>query len=227
MSNQDMSLWSGALAPREKLMRDGAAALSDMELLAIFLRTGLPGVHVSQRAEQLLAHFGSLYHLVSADYEQFHSQKGLGIATYAQLQAISELAFRLFSGPHLLENALLNPKITQHYLHSLLAHHEREVFLVLFLDNQHRVIRHQEMFAGTINSVVVHPREIVRAALKANAAALILAHNHPSGKAEPSHADRLITEQVVNACQLLEIRVLDHLVIGRGECVSFAERGWL
>ncbi|WP_344289823.1 RadC family protein, partial [Microbacterium arabinogalactanolyticum] len=125
------------------------------------------------------------------------------------------------------ENAMLNPRVTQHYLQSLLAHREREVFLVLFLDNPHRVIRHQEMFAGTISSVVVYPREIVREALKANAAALILAHNHPSGKAEPSHADRLITEQVVKACQLLEIRVLDHLVIGRGECVSFAERGWL
>ncbi len=111
---------------------------------------------------------------------------------------------------------MLNPRVTQHYLQSLLAHREREVFLVLFLDNQHRVIRHQEMFAGTISSVVVYPREIVREALKANAAALILAHNHPSGKAEPSHADRLITEQVVKACQLLEIRVLDHLVIGRG-----------
>lgn len=227
MSRKDMSLWPGELAPREKLMRDGAAALSDAELLAIFLRTGSPGIHVSLRAEQLLADFGSLYHLISADQVQFCSQKGVGDATYAQLQAISELAFRLFAGPHLLENALLNPKITQHYLHSLLVHHEREVFLVLFLDNQHRVIRHQEMFAGTISSVVVHPREIVREALKANAAAIILAHNHPSGKAEPSQADRLITDQVVHACQLLDIRVLDHLVIGRGECVSFAERGWL
>lgn len=160
MSNQDMSLWPGALAPREKLMRDGAAALSDRELLAIFLRTGSPGVHVSQLADQLLARFGSLYRLISADYEQFCSHKGLGIATYAQLQVISELAFRLFSCPHLQENALLNPKITQHYLHSLLTHHEREVFLVLFLDNQHRVIRHQEMFAGTINSVVVHQEKL-------------------------------------------------------------------
>lgn len=227
MSKKKRALWPGNLAPREKLMRDGAAALSDMELLAIFLRTGLPGIHVSQRAEQLLAHFGSLYHLISADYTAFCSQKGLGNATYAQLQAISELAFRLFSGPQLRENALLNPKITQHYLHNLLVHHEREVFLVLFLDNQNRVIRHQEMFAGSISSVVVYPREIVREALKANAAAIILAHNHPSGNAEPSNADRLTTDQIVKACQLLEIRVLDHLVVGRGECVSFAERGWL
>lgn len=101
------------------------------------------------------------------------------------------------------------------------------IFLVVFLDNQHRVIRHEEMFTGTISSVEVHPREIVREALKVNAAALILAHNHPSGKAEPSQADRLITTQVIKACSLLDIRVLDHLVVGRGECVSFAERGWL
>ncbi|PNK92980.1 JAB domain-containing protein [Serratia odorifera] len=227
MSCEDMSLWPGELAPREKLLRDGAAALSDVELLAIFLRTGLPGVHVMQRAEQMLLQFGSLHQLIAADYAQFCSQKGVGDATYSQLQAISELAFRCFACQLAQENALLNPKVTRHYLQSLLAHREREVFLVLFLDNQHRVIRHQEMFTGTISSVVVHPREIVREALKANAAAIILAHNHPSGKAEPSHADRLITEQVANACQLLEIRVLDHLVIGRGECVSFAERGWL
>ncbi|CAI2483739.1 RadC family protein [Serratia liquefaciens] len=227
MSSQVITLWQDTLAPREKLLHYGAAALSDAELLAIFLRTGFPGVHVMQLAEQLLAQFGSLYHLMSADHSVFCSHKGLGNYSYAQLQAISELAFRFFSSHLAQENAMLNPRMTQHYLQSLLAHHEREVFLVLFLDNQHRVIRHQEMFAGTISSVVVHPREIVREALKANAAAIILAHNHPSGKAEPSHADRLITEQVVNACLLLEIRVLDHLVIGRGECVSFAERGWL
>lgn len=122
---------------------------------------------------------------------------------------------------------MLNPEVTQQYLQLLLAHHEREVFLVMFLDNQHRVIRHQEMFAGTISSVEVHPREIVREALKANAAALILAHNHPSGRAEPSQADRSITGKIAQACQLLDIRVLDHLVIGRGEYVSFAERGWI
>ncbi|CDG49151.1 RadC family protein [Serratia symbiotica] len=227
MGSQASTMWPGAMPPREKLLNHGAAALSDVELLAIFLRTGLPGLHVIQLAEQLLRQFGSLYHLMSADHQVFCSQKGLGNASYAQLQAISELAFRFFSSHLAQENAMLNPRITQHYLQSLLAHHEREVFLVLFLDNQHRVIRHQEMFAGTISSVVVHPKEIVRAALKANAAAIILAHNHPSGKAEPGHADRVITEQVINACLLLEIRVLDHLVIGRGECVSFAERGWL
>ncbi|GKW04591.1 RadC family protein [Pectobacterium carotovorum] len=219
--------WEKGLAPREKLVRLGAESLTDAELLAIFLRTGLPGVHVMQLAEGLLAHFGSLYQLMMADQSAFQNAKGVGISKYTQIKAISELSRRLFFSRLAKEDAMLNPEATGQYLQFLLSRREREVFLVLFLDNQHHVIRHQEMFVGTINSVEVHPREIVREALKVNAAALILAHNHPSGKAEPSQADRAITEQIVKACLLLEIRVLDHLVIGQGEYVSFAERGWI
>ncbi|MDE8743317.1 DNA repair protein RadC [Pectobacterium polaris] len=219
--------WEKGLAPREKLVRLGAESLTDVELLAIFLRTGLPGVHVMQLAEDLLAHFGSLYQLMAADQTAFHHARGVGISKYTQLKAIAELSRRLFFSRLAKEDAMLNPEATGQYLQLLLSRREREVFLVLFLDNQHHVIRHQEMFVGTINSVEVHPREIVREALKANAAALILAHNHPSGKAEPSQADRAITEQIVKACLLMEIRVLDHLVIGHGEYVSFAERGWI
>ncbi|MBN3050246.1 DNA repair protein RadC [Pectobacterium brasiliense] len=219
--------WEKGLAPREKLVRLGAESLTDIELLAIFLRTGLPGVHVMQLAEDLLAQFGSLYQLMAADQSAFHHARGVGISKYTQLKAIAELSRRLFFSRLAKEDAMLNPEATGQYLQLLLSRREREVFLVLFLDNQHHVIRHQEMFVGTINSVEVHPREIVREALKANAAALILAHNHPSGKAEPSQADRAITEQIVKACLLMEIRVLDHLVIGHGEYVSFAERGWI
>ncbi|AOR63317.1 RadC family protein [Pectobacterium wasabiae] len=219
--------WEKGLAPREKLVRLGAESLTDAELLAIFLRTGLPGVHVMQLAEGLLAQFGSLYQLMMADQSAFHSARGVGISKYTQLKAIAELSRRLFFSRLAKEDAMLNPEATGQYLQLLLSRREREVFLVLFLDNQHHVIRHQEMFVGTISSVEVHPREIVREALKANAAALILAHNHPSGKAEPSQADRAITEQIVKACLLMEIRVLDHLVIGHGEYVSFAERGWI
>ncbi|AFR01545.1 DNA repair protein RadC [Pectobacterium brasiliense] len=219
--------WEKGLAPREKLVRLGAESLTDVELLAIFLRTGLPGVHVMQLAEDLLAQFGSLYQLMAADQSAFHRARGVGISKYTQLKAIAELSRRLFFSRLAKEDAMLNPEATGQYLQLLLSRREREVFLVLFLDNQHHVIRHQEMFVGTINSVEVHPREIVREALKANAAALILAHNHPSGKAEPSQADRAITEQIVKACLLMEIRVLDHLVIGHGEYVSFAERGWI
>ncbi|ATV44532.1 RadC family protein [Pectobacterium brasiliense] len=219
--------WEKELAPREKLVRLGAESLTDAELLAIFLRTGLPGVHVMQLAEGLLAQFGSLYQLMMADQSAFQNAKGVGISKYTQIKAIAELSRRLFFSRLAKEDAMLNPEATGQYLQLLLSRREREVFLVLFLDNQHHVIRHQEMFVGTINSVEVHPREIVREALKANAAALILAHNHPSGKAEPSQADRAITEQIVKACLLMEIRVLDHLVIGQGEYVSFAERGWI
>ncbi|MBA0217748.1 DNA repair protein RadC [Pectobacterium brasiliense] len=219
--------WEKGLAPREKLVRLGAESLTDAELLAIFLRTGLPGVHVMQLAEGLLVQFGSLYQLMTADQSAFHHARGVGISKYTQIKAIAELSRRLFFSRLAKEDAMLNPEATRQYLQLLLSRREREVFLVLFLDNQHHVIRHQEMFVGTINSVEVHPREIVREALKANAAALILAHNHPSGKAEPSQADRAITEQIVKACLLMEIRVLDHLVIGHGEYVSFAERGWI
>ncbi|KML71654.1 RadC family protein [Pectobacterium peruviense] len=219
--------WEKGLAPREKLVRLGAESLTDAELLAIFLRTGLPGVHVMQLAENLLAQFGSLYQLMTAEQSAFHNARGVGISKYTQIKAIAELSRRLFFSRLAKEDAMLNPEMTGQYLQLLLSRREREVFLVLFLDNQHHVIRHQEMFVGTISSVEVHPREIVREALKANAAALILAHNHPSGKAEPSQADRAITEQIVKACLLMEIRVLDHLVIGHGEYVSFAERGWI
>ncbi|AUX95263.1 RadC family protein [Mixta gaviniae] len=215
------------LKPREKLHKMGASALSDAELLAIFLRTGVSGKPVLALADELLKTFGSLYRLMSAEKSAFRTIKGVGDAKLAQLHAVAELARRFFSAQMMQENALENPQVTQDYLQSVLAHQEREIFMALFLDNQHRVLQAQQMFSGSIASVEVHPREIVRAALKMNAAALILAHNHPSGCAEPSAADRNITQQIRQACQLMNIRLLDHLVIGKGEYVSFAERGWL
>lgn len=215
------------LKPREKLHKLGASALSDAELLAIFLRTGACGKPVMALADELLQAFGSLYHLMSADKSAFSVIKGVGDAKLAQLHAVAELARRFFSAQMMQENALESPQVTRRYLQSVLAHQEREIFMALFLDNQHRVLEAQQMFSGSIASVEVHPREIVRAALKLNAAALILAHNHPSGCAEPSAADRDITQQIRQACQLMNIRLLDHLIIGKGEYVSFAERGWL
>ena len=216
-----------SMAPREKLQLLGAETLSDVELLAIFLRTGSAGVNVMVLAQQMLQEFGSLYHIMTASKAAFSGIKGVGDAKLAQLHAIAELAKRFFASQLARENAMENPQITRHYLQSLLAHQEREIFMALFLDNQHRVLLAQKMFSGSINSVEVHPREIVREALKVNAAALILAHNHPSGMSEPSKADREITHKVSEACGLLNIRLLDHLVIGHGEYVSFAERGWL
>lgn len=219
--------WNGGPGPREKLIIHGAASLSDCELLAIFLQTGVPGTHVIALAESLVSHFGSIYEILAADHKAIMGFHGMGAAKFARLSAVTELSQRRHASQMARENVLLNPIITRQYLQNLLADREREVFLVLFLDNQHRVIRHEEMFAGTISSVEIHPREIVREAMKVNAAALILAHNHPSGKAEPSFADRRVTEQIVKACQLLDIRILDHLVVGGGDTVSFAERGWL
>ncbi|ARJ41978.1 hypothetical protein B1H58_08030 [Pantoea alhagi] len=215
------------LKPREKLEQMGASALSDAELLAIFLRTGTCGKPVMALAHELLATFGSLYLLMSAEKSAFDTIKGVGNAKLAQLHAVAELGRRFFHAQLARENVLENPQLTQQYLQSVLAHQEREIFMAIFLDNQHRVLQAQQMFIGTIASVEVHPREIVRVALKLNAAALILAHNHPSGRAKPSAADRDITQRIKQACLLMNIRVLDHLVIGRGEYVSFAERGWL
>lgn len=220
-------MWINEQAPREKLINAGAGALTDAELLAIFLRTGLPGLHVMALSEKLLRDFGSLYHVMMADKTEFCAAKGVGIVKFVQLQAVAELSRRLFASRLVKEDAMLSPELTLQYLQLSLAHQTREIFMVMFLDNQHRVIRHEEMFSGTLASVEVHPREIVREALKANAAAVILAHNHPSGDAEPSQADRMITAHIVQACSLMDIRVLDHLVIGRGEYVSFAERGWI
>ncbi|MBJ3815174.1 JAB domain-containing protein [Shimwellia pseudoproteus] len=216
-----------AILPREKLLKFGARALSDVELLALFLRTGRPGMHVLCFAQHLLDHFGSLRELLNADLTMFKDINGIGLATFAQLHAVGELSRRYYA-TRLRETCLLNrPEATREFLCRELSGEAREIFMVIFVDYQHRVICWRRMFAGTISHVEVHPREIVREALKHNAAAVILAHNHPSGRAEPSAADRAITRLIVRACECLDIQVLDHLVIGRGESVSFAERGWI
>ncbi|NIF50210.1 JAB domain-containing protein [Enterobacter sp. Ap-1006] len=216
-----------AYLPREKLLQFGVGALTDTELLALFLRTGHQGMHVLVFANMLLREFGSLHRLLSADYSHFKDVKGIGEAKYTQLNAIAELARRYYSSQGIKELSLLTPGKVREYVQSQLTTEQREIFMVLFLNNQHQVIKCERLFAGTLSHVEVHPREIVREAMKCNAGAIILAHNHPSGKAEPSKADRAITERIVKVCLFMEIRVLDHLVIGHGEYVSFAERGWI
>jgi len=215
------------MMPREKLLQFGADSLSDYELLAIFLRTGTKGIHVLKLSQNLLDEFGSLYHLMSANKDEFCRKLGLGITKYTQLKAVIELSYRYLQVRVTQDSSLTSPNLTHHYLASRLADKDREIFLVIFLNNQNNVIYTEEMFVGTYNSVEVHPREIVRKALKYNAAALILAHNHPSGMAEPSEADRIMTKQIEQVCDLVDIRIIDHFVIGKGEYVSFAERGWL
>ncbi|MGL4544135.1 MAG: RadC family protein [Plesiomonas sp.] len=213
--------------PREKLLQQGAQRLSDAELLAIFLRTGIKGCNAIELAQRLLAEFGSLRALLAANQHEFCQHHGLGEAKYVQLQASVEMSRRYLAERLQRESALTSADATKAYLQTCLSAREREIFLVLFLDNQHRVIKQEEMFAGTFNSATVHPREIIKTALACNAAALILSHNHPSGVAEPSRADRSITQNIQQACGLVDIRVLDHIVVGIGETVSFAERGWI
>ncbi|WP_436857272.1 RadC family protein [Citrobacter tructae] len=215
------------LLPREKLLAKGIEMLTDDELLALFLRTGTPGKDVFTLAKDILNHFGSLHSLLTADYSQFIGVAGIGVAKYAQLRGIAELARRFYDVQMEGSNPLLSPELTRSFLQSQFAMESREIFMVIFLNAQHKVIKHSRLFSGTLSHVEVHPREIVREAIKINASAVILAHNHPSGCAEPSKADKLITERVVKCCQFMDIRVLDHLVIGRGEYVSFAERGWI
>lgn len=219
--------WPVTERPREKLLHQGANALSDAELLAIFLRTGIKGKTAVDLARDIIAHFGGLRHLLLADKTAFCQFSGLGEAKFAQLQAVLELSRRHLKETLQRGDFLQNPQITRDYLSARLRDLPYEVFACLFLDSQHRVIEFEILFQGTINSSAVHPREVVRKTLKHNAAALILAHNHPSGVAEPSNADRHITQQLSDALALIDVRILDHIVVGDGECVAFSERGWI
>lgn len=216
-----------ALRPREKLLAQGAGALADTELLALLLRTGHRGVGVLSFAEQLLAEFGGLAGLLRAGAADLKRIKGLGPAKRAELAAVLELARRSL-GQQLAERPVFDaPGKVKDYVRLELGHLGHEVFAVLFLDAQHRLIALEPMFRGTLSQTSVYPREVVKRALERDAAAVILAHNHPSGAAEPSRADEFLTRALTSALQLIDIRVLDHLVVGRGEVVSFAERGLL
>lgn len=219
--------WPADERPREKLLASGASALSDAELLAIFLRTGVSGKSAVDLARELLGRFGSLRALLTADRTRFCEAHGLGAAKFAQLQAVLEMGRRHLGETLKREQGFTSPQSVRHFLLSLLRDQPREVFLGLFLDSQHRLISHEVLFQGTIDSATVHPREVVKAALRHNAAAMIVAHNHPSGVAEPSRADERITERLKDALALVDIRLLDHFVVGDGEVVSLAERGCL
>lgn len=219
--------WPALERPREKLLARGAGALSDAELLAIFLRTGCAGKSAVDLARELLNGFGGLRQILEADQQGFCRAHGLGEAKFAQLQAVLEMSRRHLSATLSQGGVLSSPQSVKAYLQSELRHQPREVFSLLLLDAQHRLLAYKELFRGTIDGASVYPREVVKTALAYNASAVILAHNHPSGIAEPSQADRRITERLKKALGLMDIRVLDHLVVGDGEVVSFAERGIL
>ncbi|QLB13794.1 DNA repair protein RadC [Bisgaardia hudsonensis] len=215
------------MMPREKLLECGAEALDDKELLAIFLRTGIKNCPIMQLSELVITHFGSLRALITANKQDFCRVKGLGITQFIQLQACTEMTKRYLQQELSLSENFTNPEQVRIYLQAELESREREIFVVLFLDTKHRLIKKEEMFLGTINSASVYPREIMKTALYCNAAAIILAHNHPSGVSEPSLSDRQITDRIQKIAEFMEIRVLDHFVIGKGNYFSFAENGWI
>jgi len=217
--------WPEGDRPREKLLRLGPQNLTDTELLAIFYRTGVKGKTAVDLARETLRHFGSLRMLQSANLEDFCRVPGLGKAKFVQLQAAAELSKRCFLEQIPAGGALTSTHATRQYLLSRMRDYPNEVFSALYLDNQHRIISIEELFKGSISSANVYPREVVRQVIKHNAAAVIFAHNHPSGVPEPSQSDRDITETLIKALRLLDVRVLDHFIIGDKEVVSMAERG--
>ena len=211
--------------PREKLLNRGAAALTDAELLAIFVRTGLPGRNAVQIAHDIIVKHGGLVELLQASQQSFCTTKGLGPAKYAQLAAVLEMATRYQFSKAEKGAFLESPEAVKSLVALKMRDLEHEVFACLFLDNRHRLIRYEQLFRGTIDSASVYPREVVKAALACNAAAVVLAHNHPSGVAEPSRADINITAKLSKALGLIDVRVLDHIVVGDNYQVSLAERG--
>jgi len=219
--------WPEGERPREKLLQKGAASLSDAELLAIFLRTGVVGKSAVDLARELLTRFGNLTQLVAASESDFCETKGMGQAKYVQLQAILEMSRRALKEELQRGDALNSPRAVRDFLQLLLGGRQQEVFLVLFLDTQHRVIASEEMFHGTLSQTSVYPREVVKRALTHNTAAVIFAHNHPSGVAEPSQSDQLLTSALKQALALVDVRVLDHFIVTVGQTMSFAEKGLL
>ncbi|MBQ0712838.1 MAG: DNA repair protein RadC [Porticoccus sp.] len=217
--------WPEAERPREKLLEKGASALSDAELLAIFLRTGCPGFSAVDLARELLQRFGSLGAMLSADKASFCRVRGLGTAKFVQLQAVMELARRHLGEQLQREHVFTSATRVSEFLLAQLRHCQQEVFAVLFLDTQNRLIAWEKLFFGTVDGASVHPREVVKRTLHHNAAAVIFSHNHPSGVAEPSESDRAITQRLKDALTLVDVRVLDHVIVGGGYTVSMAERG--
>ena len=219
--------WPADERPREKLLEHGAAALSDAELLAIFLRTGVTGISAVELARKLLAQFGSLRTLLDADQKQFCQHLGLGPAKFTQLKATIEMSQRHMVSTLTHGNAFTDTQTTQLFLKQRLRAYPYEVFACLWLDTKHRMIAFEELFRGTIDSAHIYPREVLKQALHHNASAVIFAHNHPSGNPEASTADLTVTLQLTKALKLIDIQVLDHIIIGDAENISFAQTGQL
>lgn len=219
--------WPETERPREKMQQQGAFALSDAELLAILLGSGQRGVDVVAFSRSLLEAFDGIGPLLSAPAGKLLAYRGIGPARVNQLQVVLELSRRYLKWQLQRQDGFTEPAMVKDYLTTQLRHQSREVFVVLLLDSQHRLLRYEEMFHGTINAAPVYPREVLKMVMQHNAAAVILAHNHPSGIAEPSQADQRVTERLKKALNLVDVALLDHFIIGSGDPVSFAERGLL
>ncbi len=219
--------WPQGERPRDRLLAHGAAALSDAELVALLLRTGIAGRNALDLARDLLIRFRGLAGLLAASAAEVGSVRGVGSAKYAEIAAVVELAKRALAEEAGERDALTSPQAVRDYLRLLLAARPHEVFVGLYLDSQNRLLAAEELFRGTLAQTSVYPREVVKAALARNAAAMIFAHNHPSGLAEPSRADELLTQALKQALSLVDIRTLDHFVVAGGRLTSFAERGLL
>lgn len=213
--------------PREKLLARGPGALGDAELLALLLRTGLPGKNALQMGQELLDKFGGVAGLLHTGADALKSIKGLGPAKRAEIVAVLELARRALAAQLRQQTLLDSPEAVRDYLQLQLGGRSHEIFAVLFLDSQHRLIVLEELFRGTLTQTSVYPREVVVRALALNAASVVLAHNHPSGTAEPSRADEALTQTLKAALGLVDVRVLDHFVVTRTEALSMAQRGLL
>jgi len=222
-----ISDWPKLERPREKLLQRGPAALSDAELLAIFLRTGVRGKSAVDLARDLLVRCGSLGALFATTHAELIGMPGVGDAKYSQLQAVLEMARRALAETLRSGDALGSPTAVRDFLRLTLANRDHEVFLAVLLDAQNRVLVCEELFRGTLTQTSVYPREVVKCALARNAAAVIFAHNHPSGVTEPSHADQVLTQSLKQALALVDIKVLDHFIVAGSSALSFAERGLL
>ena len=219
--------WPQHERPRERLVKHGAAALSEAELLAIFLRTGVGGKNAVELGRDVLARFGNLRRLFAASIDEFAEIRGLGPAKFAQLQAVVEMARRSLHTEMAERDAMSSPRLVRDYLQLSLCSLPHEVFVAMFLDSQNRLLGCDELFRGTLTQTSVYPREVVKTALRYNAAAVILAHNHPSGVAEPSRADEMLTQTLKQALALVDIKTLDHFIVAGTKTISFAERGLL
>ncbi len=222
-----ISQWPLQERPREKLLNFGRAAISDAELLAIIFGNGLRGQSVLDLARNLLQRYDGLHGIFNASFASLTQQQGIGLAKYSQLQAAAELHCRYLKEQLKREGTLTHSRAVRQFLLAQLRGHEEEIFSCLFLDNRYQIIRFEKLFRGTINMATVHPREVVKSALALNAAAIIVAHNHPSGDPTPSPADRQLTERLSQALTLVDIQLIDHIIVSGAKTLSFAELGYM